>query len=179
MRRHLSLLFSITVACCWFSPGQEARAGGGPENLMLVVNADDPSSMLLANHYVRLRKIPPCNVVYLTGVPQSVDMALETFQVKIMTDSRRHLSKQVRVRTSPEGLSKCSPRPKVQITTLVTMSCHFRILSLCQLTMMLLPHRRLRLPRQCSGDEIGVLVERSCKATAIDKGGGGNRVIGS
>ncbi|MCH2180721.1 MAG: hypothetical protein MK108_01825 [Mariniblastus sp.] len=85
MRRHLSLLFSITVACCWFSPGQEARAGGGPENLMLVVNADDPSSMLLANHYVRLRKIPPCNVVYLTGVPQSVDMALETFQVKIMT----------------------------------------------------------------------------------------------
>ena len=63
---------------------QNALAGGGPENVLLVVNADDATSMLLANHYVHLRKIPPSNVVYLTGVPNSVDVALETFQLKII-----------------------------------------------------------------------------------------------
>ena len=85
MRHHCRLLVFFTLACFPFSLEPEARAGGGPENVLLVVNADDPTSMLLANHYVQLRNIPACNVVYLTGVPQSVDMALETFQLKIMT----------------------------------------------------------------------------------------------
>jgi len=85
MRCQLPLLCFLTAICFGSLPDREARAGGGPENLMLVVNADDPSSMLIANHYVQLRNIPSCNVVYLRGVPQRVDMALETFQLKIMT----------------------------------------------------------------------------------------------
>ena len=78
----LLVLFLAVSGCSVIE--QNALAGGGPENVLLVVNADDATSMLLANHYVRLRKIPPCNVVYLTGVPNSVDVALETFQLKII-----------------------------------------------------------------------------------------------
>ena len=52
--------------------------------MILVVNADDPSSLLLANHYIHLRQIPPTNVVYLSGMPKTDQVALATFQLKIM-----------------------------------------------------------------------------------------------
>jgi uncharacterized protein (TIGR03790 family) len=41
------------------------QAGGGPENVLLVVNANSDDSKTIANHYIALRKIPPNNVVYL------------------------------------------------------------------------------------------------------------------
>lgn len=40
-------------------------AGGGPENVLLVVNANSESSKTIANHYIKLRQIPPSNVLYL------------------------------------------------------------------------------------------------------------------
>jgi uncharacterized protein (TIGR03790 family) len=42
-----------------------ALAGGGPENVMLLVNANSDDSKTIANHYIALRKIAPTNVVYL------------------------------------------------------------------------------------------------------------------
>lgn len=47
------------------SPRAAAIAGGGPENVLLVVNADSDDSQTIANHYIALRKIPAENVVYL------------------------------------------------------------------------------------------------------------------
>ncbi|MEX2309111.1 MAG: hypothetical protein WD738_16045 [Pirellulales bacterium] len=51
-----------------------ANAGGGPENVLLVVNASSESSKTIANHYIELRKIPAQNVVYLdwTGNKEAV-----------------------------------------------------------------------------------------------------------
>ncbi len=40
-------------------------AGGGPENLLLVVNQNSDDSKTIANHYIRLRGIPATNVVYV------------------------------------------------------------------------------------------------------------------
>ena len=40
-------------------------AGGGPENVLLLVNSNSESSKTIANHYIELRKIPPNNVVYI------------------------------------------------------------------------------------------------------------------
>jgi hypothetical protein len=60
-----------------------ARAGG-PENVMLVVNADSPSSKLLANHYVDLRKIPSTNIVYLNGLPNKEITTLKVFKEQIL-----------------------------------------------------------------------------------------------
>jgi uncharacterized protein (TIGR03790 family) len=40
-------------------------AGGGPENVLLLVNANSDDSKTIANHYIAWRKIPPNNVLYL------------------------------------------------------------------------------------------------------------------
>src|SRR5262245_56365735 len=47
-----------------FEP-RTAAAGGGPENVLLLVNSNSASSQYIANTYIQLRKIPPCNVVYV------------------------------------------------------------------------------------------------------------------
>ena len=41
----------------------------GPENTVMVVNAESSDSLAIANHYVQLRDIPASNVVYLKGIP--------------------------------------------------------------------------------------------------------------
>ena len=40
----------------------------GPENTLVVVNADSPDSLAIASRYVQLRKIPTINVVKLRGI---------------------------------------------------------------------------------------------------------------
>ncbi|QDV76354.1 hypothetical protein [Botrimarina mediterranea] len=42
-----------------------ALAGGGPENVLVVVNANSAGSKAVANHYVRLRDVPASNVLAL------------------------------------------------------------------------------------------------------------------
>ncbi len=59
-RPAISLLFAL-----WLAAALEARAGGGPENVLLVVNSNSDSSKTIANHYIEWRKIPAQNVVYL------------------------------------------------------------------------------------------------------------------
>jgi uncharacterized protein (TIGR03790 family) len=41
------------------------QAGGGPENVLLLVNSNSENSKTIANHYVQLRKIPAQNVLYI------------------------------------------------------------------------------------------------------------------
>ena len=65
-----------------------AVAGGGPENLLLVVNRDDASSMLIANHYIRLRNIPAGNVVYLTDIPRQSLIEMTQFKSLILEPVR-------------------------------------------------------------------------------------------
>lgn len=66
----------------WLAPA--LQAGGGPENLALVVNQDDAGSLLLANHYAALRDIPATNVIYLSGVPRQTTITLEQFRTLIL-----------------------------------------------------------------------------------------------
>ena len=42
-----------------------ARAGGGPENVFLVVNASSPDSIAVANAFAAVREVPPINVLML------------------------------------------------------------------------------------------------------------------
>ena len=44
-------------------------AGGGPENVAVVVNADSWASQAVANEFIQLRRIPPNNVIYLSLGP--------------------------------------------------------------------------------------------------------------
>jgi uncharacterized protein (TIGR03790 family) len=54
----LSLLLSTLLALV-------AHAGGGPQNVAVVVNPNDPDSLAIANYYIELRHIPPTNVFYI------------------------------------------------------------------------------------------------------------------
>jgi uncharacterized protein (TIGR03790 family) len=62
-----------------------ALAGGGPENVLLVVNANSASSKTIANHYIELRKIPPANVVYIDWTGNLEMGSAEILRTKILT----------------------------------------------------------------------------------------------
>jgi hypothetical protein len=87
---HRALLFLFLLA--WPA---SAWAGGGPENLLLVVNPNSPASLCIANHYIQLREIPAENVLYLPWDPKAGTADVETFRKQIlipilrMIDDRR------------------------------------------------------------------------------------------
>lgn len=70
---------------CWLAnPGTSALAGGGSENVLLVVNANSDSSKTIANHYIELRKIPSTNVVYIDWKGNLENGSAENLRTKIL-----------------------------------------------------------------------------------------------
>ena len=77
---------------CWFfialilfgGATSTCHAGGGPENLFLLVNENSATSKTIANYYVELRQLPPSHVLYLnwSGSVESTD--IETFRQQIL-----------------------------------------------------------------------------------------------
>ena len=61
-----------------------AIAGGGPENVLLVVNANSDSSKMIANWYIAGRGIPARNVVYLDSVPERERVTQQVFSKNIL-----------------------------------------------------------------------------------------------
>ncbi len=59
-------------------------AGGGPENIFLVVNANSDSSKTIANHYIELRQIPPQNVLYIDWKGSLATVQGSTFRGRIL-----------------------------------------------------------------------------------------------
>jgi len=75
-------------------------AGGGPENVFLLVNSNSQDSLTVANHYIALRKIPPTNVLYLPLRGSKVDVPSSAFRSRILAPAlaeieRRNLSGQI------------------------------------------------------------------------------------
>ncbi|MCI0334321.1 MAG: hypothetical protein L0228_13965 [Planctomycetes bacterium] len=68
----------------WLAATLDARAGGGPENVLLVVNSNSDSSKAIANHYIEWRKIPAQNVVYLNWRGGLRATKGETFRSRIL-----------------------------------------------------------------------------------------------
>ena len=61
-----------------------AQAGGGPENLFLVVNASSPDSIAVANAYAALRGIPPINVLMLPWQESNESVSIATFRSELL-----------------------------------------------------------------------------------------------
>lgn len=61
-----------------------AYAGGGPENLFLVVNGNSVSSKSIANHYIRLRNIPASNVLYINWRGKTDICIVKDFRSKLL-----------------------------------------------------------------------------------------------
>ncbi len=112
----LALLLTLAITSV-------ARAGIGPENVIVVVNADSTVSRTIANHYVEARAIPSINVVMLSGVPEGLMISLEDFKAKILTPlltelNSRGISRQARViaysADFPTSVDVSSHRAKVE-----------------------------------------------------------------
>ena len=91
MMRFCSLFWLTLVLCLICFSGPSAVAGG-PESVLLVVNADSASSKMIANYYVAMRQIPSTNVVYLNGIPPKESMELEDFKRLILKPVLRELT---------------------------------------------------------------------------------------
>ncbi|MEM7455080.1 MAG: tetratricopeptide repeat protein, partial [Planctomycetota bacterium] len=78
----LSLIWLAAIAV--LIPADRAIAGGGPENVLLVVNRASDSSKMFANHYISLRDIPARNVVYLDDVPNTERIRIADFKNLIL-----------------------------------------------------------------------------------------------
>ena len=77
-----------------------AIGGVGPENAVVVVNADSWASRTVANEYVAGRGIPPANVIFLKDIPSFDTMRVEDFRSRILapalqTAEQRGLAPQV------------------------------------------------------------------------------------
>src|SRR5438552_1631914 len=59
-------------------------AGGGPENVIVVVNDQSWASKALANAFVRLRHIPPSNVVYVDDLSDIEQIELTELRIKVL-----------------------------------------------------------------------------------------------
>ena len=69
----------LTVLASASVPGR-SRAGGGPEGVLLVVNASSADSLAVANAYAELRGIPPINVLMLPWQESTESIGIETFR---------------------------------------------------------------------------------------------------
>ncbi|MGD9722125.1 MAG: hypothetical protein AB7O59_12215 [Pirellulales bacterium] len=66
-----------------------AQAGGGPENVFLVVNSASWASQTVANQFIALRKIPPANVFYINWLGGTDSIDGETFRTQILVPTLR------------------------------------------------------------------------------------------
>jgi hypothetical protein len=90
LRGRASLI--VLWLAAWSGCSNPARAGGGPENLFLVVNSHSQNSLTVANHYIGMRWIPPGNVGYLEWDGSLDATDIETFRRKILSPALQSIS---------------------------------------------------------------------------------------
>jgi hypothetical protein len=98
--RPLHVVTLVLVSVFVVGDGPAARAGGGPENVLLVVNRQSADSLTIANHYAELRRIPPGNVLTLPWDPARQEIDVDTFREMILVPileaiDKRQLSAQI------------------------------------------------------------------------------------
>ncbi len=77
-------LISKAICAALIAVSAGSALADGPENVFLVVNAQDDGSKLLANYYIALRSIPSRNVVYLSDIPVTPFTTLSVARDRIL-----------------------------------------------------------------------------------------------
>jgi hypothetical protein len=70
------------LGCLFFAAS--APAGGGPENVAILVNAKSEASLAIANHYARLRHVPAVNLVRIDWDGPFDVIKVDDFRTKIL-----------------------------------------------------------------------------------------------
>jgi hypothetical protein len=84
LRSHITLVIRSTALASLFMCGVESQAGGGPENLFLVVNPESEESVAVANTFIATRHIPPINVFMLPWTGSREETSISTFRTSIL-----------------------------------------------------------------------------------------------
>lgn len=82
------------IAFCILLAPLSLSAGGSPETTLLVVNADSPLSLTVANRYVQLRHIPENHVVWLHGIQSLHSIDIQAFRDQIWTPIKQFMDVQ-------------------------------------------------------------------------------------
>ncbi len=90
----------LAIAIAMLLLAKTTHAGGGPENVLLVVNSANAPSVAIANYFQQLRGIPAINVVNLDWRGGDARTDIQTFREKILTPiltelEKRDLSQQI------------------------------------------------------------------------------------
>ena len=80
--RLLTFVLLALIATCSFT--SRCVAGGGPQNVVLIVNPDDPNSLQVANAYVELRHIPDSNIIFIPWSVNARAVTGEQFDVRML-----------------------------------------------------------------------------------------------
>lgn len=97
----MKLPLATVVGFCFLSFATAAAlAGGGPENVLLLVNASSDDSKTIANNYVNWRQIPASNVLYIDWKAGVGMVSGDTFRDTILMPAltaidNRHLASQI------------------------------------------------------------------------------------
>ena len=87
------IICSIGVFLLMMPEATSCLAGGGPENVFLLVNSASRDSLTVANHYIDLRKIPPTNIYYLDWKDAPDVIGSVTFRKKILQPALKEIEK--------------------------------------------------------------------------------------
>jgi len=79
----------LAAAAASLLPAAAGLGAGGPENALVLVNADSWASTCIANEYVSARHIPPANVITLRNLPDFEQMTVEDFRTLILQPALR------------------------------------------------------------------------------------------
>jgi hypothetical protein len=96
----VKLPLEIVAVICILFAASAASAGGGPENVLLLVNANSDSSKTIANHYINWRQIPASNVLYLNykgspGIAGAIAFRDQILMPALTAIDERHLAQQI------------------------------------------------------------------------------------
>jgi hypothetical protein len=79
-----SNLIRLVILLAAIGPAVAARAGGGPENLFLVVNSASADSLAVANTFAELRGVPPINVLMLPWKNGDESTSIAAFRTELL-----------------------------------------------------------------------------------------------
>lgn len=83
----------LALALFWLAAARHAVAGGGPEFVLLVVNANDASSKTIANYYIDTRRIPANNVLYVDWKASDAYITVDSFRSDLLQPIVKFLEK--------------------------------------------------------------------------------------
>ena len=86
------LLCSALVFICTLLNLSDCYAGGGPENVFLLVNPASQDSLTVANHYIDLRNIPSGNVFFVSYSGNMAWSQSDTFREKILRPTIKEIA---------------------------------------------------------------------------------------